>query len=267
MKRNQRGLWLAILLLFTAAAVQAGELEETFDKTYPFRPGQRFELKNSNGSVRIYTWDREEVRIEAVKRVKCGSRSQAEKLMREIRIEVEETGDGLRVNTYLPRTASRGFLSWLFDGFSSYSVSVKYSVWLPAHADAEIRTVNGSIYAKEVDGKVSLRSTNGKIQVENARGDLQASTTNGSISVELLEVDPDANLRLRTTNGSVKLYLPRDFEGEISARTTNGSIATDFPIEVSGKISRHLLHGRIGNGTAVCDIATTNGSVKIRAID
>ena len=252
---------------FWVASVGAGELEETFDKSYPLQAGQHFSLRNVNGRVYVYGWDRNEVRIRALKRVYGNSRKHAEQILDQIEIRVERDKDGIRVDTITPKIVSRGFLSWLFDGFGSHSLTVRYSIWLPNDVVAEIRTVNGAIYAEDLKGDLEFRSTNGKIRIENVAGRVSARTTNGSVLVELIRVDPDADIRVHTTNGSVKVFLPEDFAGTIEARTTNGAISTDFPVKVHGRISRRALVGTIGEGTARCKISTTNGSVKILKID
>ncbi|MDQ7064681.1 MAG: DUF4097 family beta strand repeat-containing protein [candidate division KSB1 bacterium] len=267
--RAQKTTLLFFLFAFLMAnGMYGGELEETFDKTFPLEKGQHFSLKNTNGSVRLYGWDRQEVRIEAIKRVKAASRSQAERIMQQLEIQIERTDAGIFVDTIVPISLRHGFLSWLFDGFSSHGVEVKYTIWLPNDVLSEVRTVNGSIFINELRGDINVRTTNGRIRVESASGSVKANTTNGSVNVELVEVEPGSEIRMRTTNGSVKLYLPKDFAGEIKARTTNGSITTDFPIEVMGQLNRRRLEGRIGEGGDVlCDIATTNGSVKILQIE
>ena len=267
MKSKYYILLAQLIIIFSAVVVMAGELEETFDKSYPLQPGQHFYLRNVNGKVQIYGWDREEVRIMAVKRVRAGNRRYAEQVLNEIDIRIDQDDEGIRVETYIPKSTSRGFLSWLFDGFGSHDISVRYEIWLPEDVYAEIRTVNGSIYAEKIRGELELRTTNGKIRVENVGGRLTARTTNGSVAVELVDVDPDADIRVRTTNGSVRVWLPEDFAGILEAKTTNGSISTDFPVEVSGKITRRSLRGRVGDGTARCSVSTTNGSVKILKIE
>ncbi len=267
--KSQKRAWMVLLVgLLAANHLHSGELKETYDKTFPLEKGQSFYLQNTNGSVRLYGWDRAEVRIEAIKRVKAGSRWQAERIMQDIQIEVERHDAGIRIRTITPKVLNRGFLSWLFDGLGSQHIEVKYTVWLPEGIISEVRTVNGSIFIRDLRGKIQVRTTNGRIRIENASGSIHARTTNGSVNVELVEVFPASDIRIRTTNGSVKLYLPQDFAGEIRAKTTNGSISTDFPVAVQGRFSRRRLEGRIGEGGDIlCDVATTNGSVKIMRID
>ena len=58
-------------LLLTAAEGRAleaqGKLTEEFHQTYPLSPGGRIELKNINGAVHITAWDRNEVKVDAIK--------------------------------------------------------------------------------------------------------------------------------------------------------------------------------------------------------
>ena len=73
---------------------------------------------------------------------------------------------------------------------------------------------------------------------------------------------PDGSSRLRTTNGSVRLTLPRDANAEIDARTVNGGVGCDFELE-NGRKSRRRIEGRIGTGGARFDLAAVNGSVNV----
>jgi DUF4097 and DUF4098 domain-containing protein YvlB len=70
-------------------------------------------------------------------------------------------------------------------------------------------------------------------------------------------------VNVRTTNGSIELYIPADYNGVLEAATVNGSINVDFPVTVTGKISKKL-KAVLGDGGATISATTTNGSVKIR---
>ena len=75
-------------------------------------------------------------------------------------------------------------------------------------------------------------------------------------------VDPSGRSRLSTTNGSVRLTLPRDTSAEVEAHTVNGSVGCDFDLADPRK-SRRKLEGRIGSGGARFELGTVNGSVHI----
>ena len=61
----------ALVVLLTAASTvmtQQGELlREEFHQTYPLSAGGRISLENINGAVRVTAWDRNEVKVDAVK--------------------------------------------------------------------------------------------------------------------------------------------------------------------------------------------------------
>src|SRR3979409_654328 len=71
---------LAFVLVAAIAATRAGRaatLEERFEHVYPLPSGGTFALGNVNGDVAIAPWNRAEVRVPAVKRVKAGSQAGA----------------------------------------------------------------------------------------------------------------------------------------------------------------------------------------------
>jgi len=247
---------------FFFCVVQAGTYEEKVEKTFSMRKGGELVLENKNGRVIITSWDRDEIKVEAVKTVKAGSRRHAEEILQEVRIDFTYDSDDafLGVNTRIPKYRS-GFWENLFgDGVS---VSVSYHVTVPNQLDLDIESVNGKIDVSDVAGKLRFKTTNGTIKVRDAGGKVDAVTTNGGIDVELREVERNEDMVFSTTNGGITVYFPKDFDAEIEARTTNGSIRTDFPIRVVGDINRRRLQGKINEGGGRIKLNTTNGSIRI----
>lgn len=250
----------SILICLFYTSLNASTYREKFEKTFRLDKGGELFLTNTNGSVIIESWDRNEVRVEAEKEVKAGSRRQAEEIMARIRIKIDHRNDYLRIETDLPKYRN-GFWNSLFgDGVS---ISVTYRLYVPDGLKIDINTVNGKIDISEVAGRIKLKTTNGRIEVYEAKGSVEAKTTNGSIKVELLDFDEDEDMSFRTTNGGITVYFPDNFHAYIDARTTNGSVRTDFPIEVRGEISKHRLKGKINGGGGRITLYTTNGGVKI----
>lgn len=253
---------LAALLITTGlAAAEAVTLEEAWEQTYAFAPGNELVLRNVNGSIEIEAWDQLSVSVEAEKKVRARGTSNAEEALAGLRIEVEESNGRLEIRTEHPKH-KHGILSWLSHG--DVSATVHYRVKVPREADLDVRTVNGRVRLAGVHGQIKVGSTNGKVEVQDAGGSLSARTTNGAISAELTAVDPGSNLELTTTNGGIKVYLPSEIHANVSARTTNGSIETDFPIQVLGRLSRTRLEGEINGGGGRLALHTTNGSIHIR---
>ena len=77
-----------------APRAQAGpELTEEFHQTYPLAAGGRVSLSNINGAVRVVGWDRDEVKVDAVKRARAPER------LREAQIKVDASPARIRIET------------------------------------------------------------------------------------------------------------------------------------------------------------------------
>ena len=103
---------------------------------------------------------------------------------------------------------------------------------------------------------------NGSVDVTGAGGEVEASAVNGSVEVAVARVDPSGRSELSTTNGSVRLTLPRDASADVEAHTVNGSVGCDFDLADASK-SRRKIAGRIGSGGARFELGTVNGSAHI----
>ncbi len=252
---------LALLVLCTAAL--AGELRERFEKTYPLQQQGRFSLENTNGTVQVTAWERNEVKITAEKIARAGRESEAQRLLDATEIIVRDEKDNIEVYTRTPKTGGDSFWGWIF-GEGGNSVTVNYTLTVPREIYMKIVSVNGKIGAREISGKAELETTNGGIEVEDAEGSISAETTNGRILVSLREVARNESMHFETTNGGVVAEFPHDFSAKISARTTNGSIRCDFPLTMESRTGRNSLEGRIGDSSGTVTLRTTNGSIAIR---
>jgi hypothetical protein len=250
-----------LALLSIASPALAVEIEETVEKSYDLGAGGSLSVANVNGGVRIEAWDRDEVRVEAIKKVKAGSRAKAEDVMDAIDVVITRRGDHLEIDTRLPRGGGSGFLDWMVGNHSSASVSYKISV--PRSTDVEIDTVNGGVRVAGVAGRVEASTTNGGIQTSDLRGSVRAGTTNGAIDVAFGEVADGREMRLSTTNGGISLRLPRNVRASIDADTTNGGINLDgIDADLHRKSRRHL-EADLNGGGAEIRLTTTNGGIRI----
>lgn len=253
--RSGIAVLFAVLVLIGTAA-QAETVQDTIEKTLPFAAGSRLEVSNTNGDIEVTTWDRDEIGIEARKKVKARDDDRAREAFENLKVVINDTAGGVTIQTEYPK----GKGSW-WGGTSS---SVSYSIQVPERADLLLDTVNGKIVVERVHGEIELETTNGGITAKDTGGSVSARTTNGSINVDLKEVTADEDMSFRTTNGSITLSMPGDMKANLSARTTNGSVQTDFPITIQGTFRKNRLDGEINGGGADIELKTTNGSIRIR---
>ena len=119
---------------------------------------------------------------------------------------------------------------------------------ITAHSD------NGRIIAEHCHGeKIDLKSSNGRIELKEVTGQINARSSNGRIEAVLSKVT--AHSRLKTDNGSIKVYTPdRLKDVVIDASTTWGSCTMfDAPMK------RYT----DGEGKYTLQLETSNGKIVV----
>ncbi|HEY5219746.1 MAG TPA: DUF4097 family beta strand repeat-containing protein [Gemmatimonadaceae bacterium] len=202
-----------------------------------------------NGGVSVFGWDKPTMLVVAKIQTNGEDDADAKSLAGDIKINVS----GSRVESDGPST--RRHQGW----------SVSYDVYLPTNSGLDVSTRNGGVSVEKVHGRMELNTENGGIRLTDVAGDVHAETTNGGVSATLSGSSWDGSgLDLRTTNGSVTLDLPRDYNARLETGTTNGGFNIDFPVTVQGSFGRHL-STTLGKGGALIRATTVNGGVRIRA--
>ncbi len=258
-------LFTLFLVLVTVQFTMADRLEEVFKKTIEVKGQDYFEVSNRNGRIEVSGWDQATISIEAEKEVRADDHEKAKRLLEELEIVIKETDKKIIVYVDYPdrRSGSDGFLSWLFND-GSWNVSVNFKIFVPRKMDMDISSTNGKLEIKGCQGEIDLETTNGDINAEDMSGAINCYTTNGSVKVMLDKVAEGQQMTYKTTNGSIRLYLPPDINADLEAKTTNGSIDCDLPIKVYDYKSRKKIYGEINEGGPTIVMRTTNGSIKIR---
>ncbi len=215
------------------------------DETRPLAANGELKLENTNGSVRLVAWDEAKVRVEATKR------AASEHALEELKVEIDGDADHVTVRTRYPRPRWFGNAG-----------SVEYRVSVPRGARVRVENVNGRVDVGGVSGSVHAATVNGSVDLTEVGGPIEASAVNGSVEVDVARVDPSARSRISSTNGSVRLTLPRDASADVEAHTVNGSVSCDFDLTGEHR-SRRRLEGRIGSGGARFELGTVNGSANV----
>ncbi len=264
MKQQPRlATWLGIvlgtfsaLLLVAAqgyAANSHGRLTEEFHQTYPLSSGGRVELENINGAVHITAWDRDEVKVDAVKS------ADTQQELDEAKILVDTEKDASHIYTkYPPHDRT-------FDSTGNNPASVEYTVMVPRGARLdEIKLINGSLDLEWVSGGVHASCINGRLSAHLAGGSTQLSTINGSLDARLDRLGESA-IELSSINGSVDLTVPSDVKAELEATTVHGGINNDFGLQVHNhQWVGHDLHGELGGGGTRIKLRNVNGAIQVR---
>jgi hypothetical protein len=233
------------------------ELREEFHQTYPMTPNGRISLENINGGVQINTWNRNEVKVDAIKRAYTQER------LTEAKIEVTADPDRINIKTHYPDRNLN--FSDDRDRRSNNPASVEYTVTVPQNARLDsVELINGSLDVKAVKGDVKGSSINGRVTASGLAGDVRLSTINGPVAVSFDDLSNVRRISVGSVNGGVELVIPSDTNAEIRANTVHGPIANDFGIPVRrGQYVGRDLSATLGRGGIQIKLDNVNGEIKI----
>ena len=245
---------LLALALAAHASDHRGAFTEEFHQTYALTPDGRVELDNINGAVHISTWDRNEVKVDAVKYADSKDR------LDDARIEIDSGKDHLSIRTKY-RDHDLTF-NW---GSHNNPPSVEYTLTVPRTVRLdEIKLINGSLDVAGVTGEVRASCINGRLEAHNLSGRADLSTINGHLDARFDQLS-GSSIELHSVNGSVELTIPSDSKAEIVASTVSGGIENDFGLHVNHhRYVGHDLRGELGNGGPRIKLENVNGRIEIR---
>jgi hypothetical protein len=245
---------LLILTLGAHASDHRGSLTEEFHQTYTLNADGRVELDNINGAVHISSWDRNEVKVDAVKYADTKER------LDEAKIEIESAKDVLSIRTKYPEHDH----TWNW-GSRNNPAGVEYTLTVPRTARLdEIKLINGSLDVTGVSGEVRASCINGRLEAHDLAGRAKLETINGHLEARFTAL-AGKSVELNSVNGSVELTIPSDSKAELEASTVSGGIDNDFGLHVN----RHQfvgrdLRGELGSGGTRIKLENVNGRIEIR---
>lgn len=259
--QNKRNVatWLGVILgtlmalALNATFAHAADndwVKEEFHQTYPLTANGRFALNNINGAAHISSWDRSEVKVDAVKR------ADDEDGLKNMEIRVDARPDSVSVKT---KYLSHGE-HWNNNHYSS----VEYTITVPRNARLdEVQLINGALDINGVLGEVRAGCINGKLVATGLTNRAKLSTVNGMLDAKFDRVPADS-LDLESVNGHIQLTLPSDAKVSLDANTVHGGISNEFGLHSSHHMVGHDMHGTLGGGGTHIHLSNVNGAIEIR---
>ena len=271
-------------------------------KTFKVSGQPELSLDTFDGSIEVHSWDKNEIEVEIEKR------AMEQTLLDEIKIDAQQSGDKVTITVTGPSRRDRGVTIGVHvSPTARMRVVVPRNLTLTAHSgDGSIRaealegrivlnTTDGSVVASRLGGDIQIRSGDGSIRLDQITGKVDLETTDGSIGLEAkptvlkartgdgsirARIEPDSvradNWELTTSDGTITLALPGDFDAELDAETSDGTVRADrdaFPDErgsASGEGAsderrerRRTLRSKLGDGGKTFRIRSGDGSIRI----
>jgi hypothetical protein len=236
-----------------------GRAEDVWTRTYTVAAGGALDIVGQNGRIEVEGSAGPQVEVRAEREVRANTDELAKQLLEKLAIREEVSPSSVRLS------AAGEEDEWAAPGFGRRArARVHYRVRVPAGLTLTLRTANGPIRLQRVDGRITANTTNGGITGENVSGSLFAETVNGAVRVDLASIAGD--VRVGTTNGGVRLTIPRDARVTLDASVVNGGIDLDnaFGIEAPDGPNQRV-NAPLNGGGPRLTATSVNGDVRIRA--
>ena len=230
------------------------EYTENFSRTVRIGRTGALDLQNVAGDISVTGGGGDDVRIEAVKRVRHPNEAEAKALLSEIEIEVADRGGRVEVRTEYPRRRN-------------WSGGVDFTLSVPRDASVSLRSVSGRVKVTNINGELRAETVSGDIITMTAKKLRVAKTVSGDVEISESEAD---ELSLGSVSGDV--IVNRLKGNGFDAQTVSGDLRlTDVEIDhasirsVSGDIDysgRLARNGRYQFQSHSGDIRVTPADAK-----
>ena len=152
------------------------EFTEPFSRTVQLGRTGTFDLQNVSGDIVVTGGGGDDVRIEAIKRVRHPNEAEAKTILSEIDIQVQERSGRVEVRTEYPRRRN-------------WSGGVDFNVSVPRDASVALRSVSGTVKVTNVNGELRAESVSGDIITSSARRLRMVKTVSGNLEISDAEAD------------------------------------------------------------------------------
>ncbi len=252
---NREGLILvAVALCGLHQASAQAVLEETIEHTYAVEPTAKLNIRNTDGSIRVYGADIKEMKLQAIKRAYNAER------LSQISVDVSTKPGEISIETQYPSKPK-----W---GVSDRSGTVDYVIIMPWTCDiSQLELANGEVLVEGMRGRVVRANLgNGRLFGHNCFTDLHVAVANGGLDVgydwwEPQKISIDADI----VNGNARAFFPGDAAFHLQAESLHGHVASDFmEKEQRQKTGARKIDMLVGGASeSEVKFHAVNGSIKI----
>ncbi|GAC1459530.1 MAG: hypothetical protein NVSMB8_09230 [Candidatus Limnocylindrales bacterium] len=264
----------------------------TIEKRFIVGGQPQLHLRNVSGESRITVGSDGEIHVRARKRVRGASEDRAKRLLENVEVRMEQSGDEVSIRPHLYEQ-DRGWL----DLFRGGRVAVDFDIAVPRGTRIDASTVSGDLAVQGTRGSLELQSVSGDVRLADVQGPIRLKTVSGDVSgtdvagaldansvsgdlhfdrcrihgCEVVTVSGDFHLageletvrehRFKTISGDVGLDLGgRSYD--VRFKTLSGALECTLPGTVTGDGKRDK-RVMVGDGLTRVLVKTVSGDLEI----
>ena len=178
------------------------EVHEIFDVS----PGVKLSVQNKYGDITISTWDKNQIQIDVLLKVKSSNTEKAEKFLNDISIDFNSSSTKVSALTRYPDNNQPWWSGW-FGNSKNLDFEVHYTIMAPSQMNTHLVNKYGNIIQASIDGDSEVTNKYGNISYENVSGDFDLTLGYGKAIIG--EVG-DAKMQIKYS--SIKIVAAKDLE-------------------------------------------------------
>lgn len=225
--------------------------ESSFSFTIETHEKSKIDVNSINGDIEVVgIQDASKVTVEGIKVVKSDSELDAEKYLKNLKVNISESGNTVHVYSEHPNETH------------GRDVSIHYYITVPSYWAAQLELANGECSVDSLNGDLMIKLTNGNVCLCDNESNVYVQVTNGQIIGKVI-IPPNGLFNGQTTNGIINLSVPVNTSARLSAQVTNGVVNVSGLTLENMIVSQKIIKGVIGQGNGSIELQTTNGNINV----
>jgi hypothetical protein len=214
-----------LVFIATAAGILSAADSKGIHRTFPLDSHGHVTIDTYKGSIRVSTWDRNEI---------------------DVAVRIEEDGDVFaqpvkRADVRFDASAIDARITsdnqWTFFLVDGVAPLYHYTIRMPRTASLRIKDYKSESEVSDLAAELQVNTYKGTIEVRNHAAGLMVSTYKGEIHAEFAAMT--ASSRIETYKGMVDLRMPRDSRFDLHTDLgRNAVLSSDFARSVPVSNSR-----------------------------
>ena len=177
------------------------ELTETFDVS----SGVNFGVHNKYGDINITTWNKNQIQVDVLMKVKSSNTEKAQKFLDGIKIDFQSSSSKVTAKTVYPDQKNNSWWSNWFGNGKNIDYEVHYTIHAPADMNTSLINKYGNISQTSIDGNCSVTNKYGDIFFEDVADDLTLNLGYGKATIGKV-----GNATFEVKYSSIKIDEARD---------------------------------------------------------
>ncbi len=237
------------------------EKKKTYSKSYPLGGGDRVNLNNSFGELKINTWDKSEIKVDITMTGKGSTDEIAQEMLDHIEIQDSKTGSTVSFKTEIDND-DKDWKKHDKNKYRNSGFSIDYVVYLPSKTRLDATNQFGAMSIGDYTGEVSLESkfgslTAGKlsnpksVDVEFGTGSI-ASMNGGDLTIKFGRAEVknlDGIVNAKFEHSGVKIALDNNIK-ELNIKNNFTQLMLDASTNLSANFDVHTNFSELRNKTS-----------------